>query len=557
MKYCLLSVLFLLKLYTTNHAQSVPVNLGSTIVETSTLFTSAELPWELKYGPDGFLWMTTREGVIYRVDPATGTSTTVLDYRANVWQSGEAGMLGMCFHPDFSNTPQLFVVYTYISGGVSRERLSHFSFDGTSLSAEQIIFDNGNILATSTHNGSRLLILADNSILMTTGDAQNGSNAPDLNSLNGKILRFNLDGTIPSDNPDPSSPVFTSGHRNPQGLMLHPNGKIYETEHGPDNNDEFQIIESGRNYGWPDVEGYCDNDFNSTEINFCNTHNVTEPLVSWNPAPGGTWAPNDLIWYTGSSIPEFENKILVVFLKTAKLRTIELNANGDGILSQQDYFTNQWGRLRDITTAPNGDIFIATNTAPFRIIRIRNSAVIPVTLSFFNSSCRNNKVLLKWRTLSEINTAYFKLYRSADGINYVLINQQPTSNATGNTGSEKDYGYEDNQGNAGNRMYYKLEIVDNDGRIQSFTTNSIGCKGAGRAFWITDNVRGGTARLNMRDGQANPLILSIYNLAGQKVEAIKVISGTDLPIRNYPPGIYIVQLSSSSGEVFLREKIIH
>lgn len=556
MKYCLLSLLFLLKFSSYNNAQSVPIDIGSTIVETNTVFTSTELPWELKYGPDDFLWMTTREGLIYRIDPSTGESSTVLDYRSNVWQSGEAGMLGMCFHPDFLNTQQVFVVYTYTAAGNTRERLSRFAFNGTNLSAEQIIFDNSSILAATTHNGSRLLILPDNTILMTTGDAQNGSLAPDLNSLNGKILRFNLDGSIPADNPNPASPVYTSGHRNPQGLLLHPNGRVYETEHGPDNNDEFQIIEAGGNYGWPDVQGYCDNDFNATEINFCNNNNVTEPLVSWNPAPGGTWAPNDMVWYSGNAIPEFENRILVVFLKTAKLRAIELNANGDAILSQQDYFVNQWGRLRDITTAPNGDIFIATNTSPFRIISIRNSTVIPVTLSFFNGACKNNKLLLKWRTLSEINTSHFKLYRSSDGINYELIHQQASLSVDGNSASALNYEYEDMNYTGSERTYYKLEIIDRDGRIQVFPVTSISCPGNPKPYWISGNGQGMTPWLNMNQVPSKPLVMKVLNMSGQIIIAQNITGNTKINIQDFPSGLYLVQLSSTDGDIYLREKIV-
>lgn len=555
MKYCLLSLLFLLKFTDHNYSQSVPINIGSTIVETNTLFTSTELPWELKYGPDSFLWMTTREGIIYRIDPVSGQATTVLDYRANVWQSGEAGMLGMCFHPDFLNTQQLFVVYTYVDGGNNRERLSRFTFNGTTLGAEQIIFDNGSIIAATTHNGSRLLMLPDNTILMTTGDAQNGSRAPDLNSLNGKILRFNLDGTIPADNPNPASPIYTYGHRNPQGLYLHPNGKVYETEHGPDNNDEFQIIEVGKNYGWPDVEGYCDNDFNNTEINFCNNNDITEPLVSWNPAPGGTWAPNDMIWYAENAIPEFENRMLVVFLKTAKLRAIELNANGDVIISQQDYFVNQWGRLRDITTAPDGEIFIATNTAPYRIISIRNSTVIPVAFEFFTASCSSNNVLIKWRTLSELNTASFRLYRSQDGTNYVLIHQQPSQTANGNSASSLDYEFKDLNNTSQESVFYKMEVVDQDGRIQIFPITSIVCPGASRPYWISGNSQGATPRLHLTQTPSKPLVLNIFSMSGQKIRTQLINGTTEINLTGLPSGIYWVQLTSGKGEVYLREKI--
>lgn len=352
------------------HSQTTNINLGTTVVEASNIHTPTYLPWELKYGPDNFLWMTTREGHVYRIDPISGTPTLILNHSGPVESQSESGMLGMEFHPNFPVTPYVYIVYTYLSGSI-KERLSRFTYAGGVLGSELIILDGGNIAGATIHNGSRLVILSDNTLLMTTGDAANQPLAQNMSSLNGKVLRMNLDGSIPADNPFPNSYVYSFGHRNAQGLMLHPNGKVYSTEHGPSNNDEFQIIEAGRNYGWPNVQGFCDNDV-AGESAFCAANNVKEPLASWNPVPGGTWAPNDLIWYTSPAIPEFQNSFLVTFLKTKKLRRIQMDAAGDAITAQADFFIDHWGRLRDITSSPAGEIFLATNTAPYRIIRIRN-----------------------------------------------------------------------------------------------------------------------------------------------------------------------------------------
>ena len=237
-----------------SHAQTVLYDLGTTTVETSPLFTSPQLPWELKYGPGDSLWMTTRTGQVYRIHNTNGGSTLLLDHSANVWQVGEAGMLGFAFHPQFSSNPYVFIVYTYTLGGLNRERLSRFTYSGNTLNSELVILDGANILASDIHNGSRLVVLGDNTLLMSTGDAEVPGQTQNLSTYNGKILRLNLNGSIPADNPSPASYVYTRGHRNPQGLALHPNGKVYSTEHGPSANDEFQIIEAGRNYGWPNVQ---------------------------------------------------------------------------------------------------------------------------------------------------------------------------------------------------------------------------------------------------------------------------------------------------------------
>ena len=134
------------------------------------------------------------------------------------------------------------------------------------------------------------------------------SEAQNRASLNGKILRMSLDGTIPADNPAPGSLVYTLGHRNPQGLVQLPNGRIYSSEHGPNTDDEVNRIEAGRNYGWPNVEGYCDL---SAEATFCAANNVREPLTAWTP----TIAPAGLSYYDHPAIPGWRGSLLLAVLK--------------------------------------------------------------------------------------------------------------------------------------------------------------------------------------------------------------------------------------------------
>lgn len=531
------------------------IDLGTTIVEATTLYTSTStnLPWELKYGPGDSLWMTTREGRVYRIHPINGGFTLLLDHSANVWQSGESGMLGMAFHPNFATTPQVFIVYTYTSGGLNRERLSRFTYSGNTLTGEVILIG-ANIVANTIHNGSRLLILPDNTILMTTGDANNTANSQNSSSLNGKILRANLDGSIPANNPDPASFIYTKGHRNPQGLALHPNGKIYETEHGPGNNDEFQIIEAGRNYGWPNVEGFCDNDIGA-ETAFCIANNVKEPLASWNPSPGGTWAPNDLIWYTHPSIPEFQNTFLVTFLKTNKVRRVTLNVAGDAITGQTDFFVNQWGRLRDITTSPNGDIFLATNTSPYRIIRIRIPLVgpVPVIIKDYKAACNQDKLVVKWTTQAESNNKQFLLYRSTNSQGYQLATVIPTNAQGGNSNVPVTYNYIDNASSS-SKAYYKLVSEDVSGRLQDFGIVSASCE-AGIYFTLAPNPSFGRAELKWT-GPSTILKIKVFNALGQLVYQTSANSPVDLPVSKWPGDLYIVTAYDPQNVEMFRGKLI-
>ncbi len=147
----------------------------------------------------------------------------------------------MVFHPDFLNAPYVYIFYTYTTGGLHKVRLSGFTYETISLSFEFVVIYN--ITANTNHDGSPVVMLPDKTMLMTTGDALKEDNGQKMSNLNGKILRMNLDGSIPPDNSFRGSKIYTKGHRNPQGLMLRPNVRVSETEHGPDNNDEFQIID--------------------------------------------------------------------------------------------------------------------------------------------------------------------------------------------------------------------------------------------------------------------------------------------------------------------------
>lgn len=332
--------------------QNPIIMIGSTAVEVDTVYTGLDIPWEIIYGPDGFIWTTERKGIVSRIDPVAKTKTVILNIVSNVYQQGESGMLGMTLHPDFENTPEVFLVYTYGTSGNIKEKIVKYTFNGTNLVNEIVLLDN--IAGYTSHDGSRLLILPDNTLLMSTGDAQNTSLPQNTSSLNGKILRMNLDGSIPADNTIVGNYMYSYGHRNVQGLLMAPNNKIYLSEHGATTDDEFQILEAGRNYGWPDVEGFCDT---PEEQTFCTANNVKEPLAVWTP----TVAPSDLVYYENSLFPEFDDRVLMTTLKDQKIIALKLNADGTAVIDQEIYLTNQFGRLRDICVGPEKEIYLATN----------------------------------------------------------------------------------------------------------------------------------------------------------------------------------------------------
>ena len=353
------------------------ITVGNTTLQVREVIGNLDIPWEIKWGYDGFIWMTERPGIVSRVNVETGEKNIILDIQNSVYSgNNEAGLLGMEFHPEFSTNHILFMTYTFIQGNQIKERLSSFTYNINSetLENEQILLNNIN--GYTTHIGSRILALEDLTILISTGDAQDQPASQDVDELTGKILRMDISennfGGIPADNPIPNSYVWSWGHRNAQGLELAPNGIIYSSEHGPTTDDELNILVPNRNYGWPYVQGFCDE---PTETEFCEQNNVVEPLVNWTP----TIAPSDIIWYDHPAIPEFQNTLLMTVLKNKMLVRFEFSEDGQSVTNETEFFQYEWGRLRDICVSPDGKIYLATNgntwpsQPPNEIIELSNA----------------------------------------------------------------------------------------------------------------------------------------------------------------------------------------
>jgi glucose/arabinose dehydrogenase len=328
---------------------------AQTNLHTRTVASNLDTPWEILWGPDNFIWTTERMGKISRINPSSGEVLEVITI-ADVSEVGEGGLLGMVLDPDFIANNFFYVGYNYYAAGNQySEKIVRFTYNPSSGQAGSplILFDK--ISGSNNHNGCRLIVSPDKKLIFTTGDAQNTSNSQNLKSLNGKTLRLNLDGTIPADNPLPGSPVWSWGHRNPQGLAYSPDGQIlYSSEHGPSNDDEINIIMKGRNYGWPTVQGFCNN---PNETTFCNDSNVVEPIFAWTP----TLAVAGIDFYNSDLIPEWKNSLLVTSLKASKITQLLLNENGTEVLKTNDFFTGTFGRLRDICISPEGKVYVAVS----------------------------------------------------------------------------------------------------------------------------------------------------------------------------------------------------
>ena len=350
------SLLILFLKPNSTHAQ----NITSRVVKDN-LF----IPWEIIWGPDNYIWLTQKSGYICRLEPETGSMDTLYHETATVIQ-GEGGMLGLALHPQFATSPYVYAAYNYNNGSDYRARVVRYRYNGSNaLDSATILMDV--VDASSIHNGSRLLIVGDK-LYITTGDASQTSTAQNNASPNGKIHRINLDGSIPADNPFPGSSIWTKGHRNPQGLVF-ANGILYSSEHGPNNDDELNIIKVGQNYGWPNVEGFCNT---TAEMQFCADSSVVEPLYAWTPtlavcgldyfqpAPGGGPGPEPP---AGSPFPTLQGNLLMCTLKNEQLYLLKLNEDKDSIVAVSALPNVNFGRLRDLCISPDGRIFLSTSNS--------------------------------------------------------------------------------------------------------------------------------------------------------------------------------------------------
>ncbi len=365
-------------------------NITESELVTREVVSDLRTVWEVLWGPDNHIWITERYGRISRINPETGENFHLLTIE-EVFEDGERGLMGMDLHPDFENNPYVYVVYNHGSGSTNtRIRISRYKYTGTSLTEPLILLDD--VQGAWNHNGARIKIGNDMKLWFTIGDAANSSSAQSLDNLNGKLSRMNLDGSIPDDNPFPGSMIWSYGHRNQQGLLF-ANDKIYTSEHGASTDDELNIIQKGRNYGWPQVEGFCNK---PAEKDFCDKNNVAEPILSLYP--DYTLAVAGIDYYNHDLMPELKNSIIITTLKTELILVAKLDESGDNVIESTEIFKNRFGRLRDLCVAPDGRIFIATSnqdgrgSSAFRDIKDKIIEIKPQGTSGANHLRTNEEI---------------------------------------------------------------------------------------------------------------------------------------------------------------------
>jgi glucose/arabinose dehydrogenase len=305
--------------------------------------TNFEVPWAMAFAPDGRLFVTERPGRVRILDLAARSSQLALTLD-DVFTQGEAGLLGLALDPGFATTRLVYLHYTAAAGGSAVNRLVRYREVAGQLGERAVLLDG--IPGATIHDGGRLRFGPDGFLYVTAGDAANQNLAQDLASYAGKILRLTRDGTSPPGNAF-ASPVYTYGHRNPQGLDWHPvSGDLWASEHGPTGNDEINVIESGANYGWPVIQGNA------------SRPDMRTPIAFFDPAI----APSGTSFYRGTPFPGFVNDLFVGTLRGTHLLRLRLDPSAPRrIVSQERLLDGRYGRIRDVISGPDGFLYFATN----------------------------------------------------------------------------------------------------------------------------------------------------------------------------------------------------
>lgn len=324
---------------------------GAVKFRIETMVGGLEVPWSIVWAPDGRMIFTERPGRV-RVFQNAKLRPQPLFVVADVESRGEAGLMSVALHPQFGSNHWLYLSYVYRGDG-QRVRVVRYKETDAGLVDRKVIIEN--IPAAPAHAGCRLRFGPDGKLYITTGDATDRELAQRMDSLAGKTLRLNDDGTVPADNPfvgrgNARPEIWTYGHRNAQGIDFQPGTNLcMETEHGPSGfdgpggGDEVNIVEKGRNYGWPVIH--------HTETRA----GLESPLLEYTPA----CAPGSGMFYRGNVFPQFKGNFFFGCLRGTRLIRVVLD--GRRVASQENLLSGQYGRIRDVAEGPDGNLYFSTS----------------------------------------------------------------------------------------------------------------------------------------------------------------------------------------------------
>ncbi|MEL6578117.1 MAG: PQQ-dependent sugar dehydrogenase [Cyanobacteria bacterium J06621_12] len=343
----------------------------------TTILEGLEHPWSIAWLPDGSMLITERPGRL-RIARNGVLSPQPISGVPEVLAAGQAGLMDVSLHPDFSTNRLVYLTYAHGSRSANQTRIARAEFDGSALSNLEVIFEVNPVKNDTQHFGSRIVWLPDQTMLIAIGDGGNppiqlnGSlirqQAQNLNVPLGKVIRLNDDGSIPADNPsfnsaDANPAVWSYGHRNIQGLAVdRSSNRLWATEHGSKGGDEVNLLEAGENYGWPEVtysEEYSGGQISSER----SRPGMIDPKVVWTPAI----APSGLAVYTGDRFSQWKGDLFAGGLVSQDVRRLDLDDEGN-VLKEESIYIGQ--RVRDVRQSPDGMLYVLTDEDNGQLIQI-------------------------------------------------------------------------------------------------------------------------------------------------------------------------------------------
>lgn len=342
---------------------------ASAAYTVETVAEGLEFPWALAFLPDGTILVTERPGRLRAIRDGQLDPQPVAGV-PEVYAARQGGLMDVVLHPDFSDNRLVYLTYAHGDSAANATRVARARLDGGALSNLEVVFTATPTKDTAAHYGARIAFLPDGTFLLTVGDGFDyREQAQKLDSHLGKVLRLNADGSVPEDNPfvgrDGARPeIWSYGHRNQQAILFDAgSGRVYENEHGPRGGDEINIIERGKNYGWP-IATY-GIDYSGAIISPYTEYEGTEqPILHWTPSI----APADMTLYTGDLFPQWKGDLFVAALAAMQVRRVDLE---NGVVAGQEVLFDELGeRIRDVTTAPDGSLYLTTDSAEGRVLRV-------------------------------------------------------------------------------------------------------------------------------------------------------------------------------------------
>lgn len=338
-----------------------------------TVIEGLEHPWAMVWLPNGEILITERPGRL-RVVREGKLDPKAIAGVPEVFAVGQGGLLDVAIHPQFAQNRWIYLTYAHGDREANRTRVARAVYDGASLRDVRVIFEVSQAKTGSQHFGSRLLWLPDGTLLVAIGD---GGNPPlqlagdlirkqsqNLQSHLGKIIRINDDGSLPKDNPFAGSKIWSYGHRNIQGISFDPMTKrVWATEHGAKGGDELNLIEKGKNYGWPVVSASQEYGTNNPVSGERYRPGLIDPKTIWTPAI----APSGLVFYTGNRFPNWQGNLFAGGLVSRDIRRLEMDKSGE-IINQEAIPIGQ--RVRDVRQSPDGFLYLLTDEGNGQLIRL-------------------------------------------------------------------------------------------------------------------------------------------------------------------------------------------